>query len=165
MQTKIVFHSTMTAADYRKVSYFNAFLRRRSTLILVGIVFLLGVLGLILQNAFLPVPIAILFLAYPLILLCMIEWRTRKTVAKRMKASTEQTIEISESGIHCVKADSTADYDWGSVAGFFETPNYFLAYTETKILSMPKRDIEPEQWQELRNLIVNTLPHKKRRVK
>ncbi|MGI5957974.1 MAG: YcxB family protein [Massiliimalia sp.] len=165
MQTKISVHSTMNESDYRKVSYFNAFVRKYSTLILMGVVFIIGVLGLIFHEVFMTVPFSIIFLIYPFILLGLIELRTRKTIAKRMQSSRKQTIDISESGIHCVREDNTSDYDWSSITGFYETPNYFLIYTSSKILSVPKRDMTDEQCQELRNLVVNTLPHNRRRVK
>lgn len=165
---EVQFNSNFTLDDYKKVSYFNVFGRKRLVSILCVVLLLVGIAYLIPNSfwGFSPL-IGIICILYPIGLVVFTIYRIQKTIAgRKLPASSQQSITIGEDGLVCVKQEERTAYTWNDFDGIYETPDYFIVYTnQNKIVTLIKRDIDPGQAQTVRNLIINNLPHKKYRIK
>lgn len=167
-EVKIQLNSVLNEQDYKRASYFNAFLYRPFFSILIVIVFLIGVISLLFPNLMkLSIIFSILFVIYPFFLFFMTASRIQKIVQKKKQANDgEQTVTISEEQITCTKKTVNEACSWGQINHLYETPNYFFIYTASnKIFIFPKRDITAEELQQIRNIVINQLSYKKYRLK
>lgn len=165
---EVIFDSKMKKLDYQKVSYYNIFLRKPWTSILMIIVLIAGITSLVAPQIF-PAPLAlsVLFLIYPFLLFGYCAVRIQKTSSEKLnKYNGVQKIIFRENGITFIRPGQQEQFYWGDISNFYETANYFLAYThKNRILTMPKRDTEAVQLQKVRNIIINNFSFKNYRLK
>lgn len=165
---EVIFESTLSQPDYKKVFYFNVFLRKPLMLILTCLIFVLGVISLILPTFFqISKVFSVIFIVYPLFLIFMSSRRIEKTIKAKQKEGIEpQKMIVSDNGIVSIKPSKRGMYEWNHISNFYETKDYFLAYTDdNKILAFPKRDANSDECFAMRNLIINHMSYKKYRLK
>ena len=163
---KIAFDILWKLDDFKKVSYWNALVRKKTTIILSVIVFIAGIFALIFQNELqFPVIISILLLLYPFALVGTTALRISGYIKSiDPEALTKRTIIVEEKGVISKSGEdnSASLITWDRFEKAYEIKEYFVFLLAMQdIVFFPKRDMQQEQVHGMREYIKKYMDEKK----
>lgn len=161
---ELCYEGDFSPQDLKKALTFNAYFRNRFTLWMIGIIFVLGVVGLsiIHDGSFVSV-VFVLAICYPFYYVISNQLRIQKAIKNKKNPGTiRQRIVLGEEQIICSRNGKFDHYEWSEVHSANESKLYFYLYMEAgKVLVLPKRDVTTEIAIHTRTRLSESLPHKK----
>lgn len=163
MEKKITIQTKTTAEDFKALTFFNTFLKKRTLLVLLVFAALFSVAAIIGRlSGSVPVPgwyfyVCLGFLALAVFQYGVFEYSVRRFLASdKLVVDNERYVVIDETGITAEggKENCTVEYRWDMFFSAYETKKYFYLYVNTiQAVILPKREFKVEEIPVLRNLI------------
>ena len=167
---KIIFEIQWKMEDFKKVSYWNALVRKKATIILGVLVFVAGICALIFQAQIqFPVVVSILLLLYPFALVGTAALRISGYVKTIDPAAlSKRTIVVEEQGV--ISRDDTDGsaslLTWDRMEKAYEIADYFVFLLAMQdIVFFPKRDMDEKQIADMREYIKKYMDVKRIHIK
>ncbi len=147
--------------DYRSITYFNIFTKTKLRAAIFVIISLIVVFELILHwMGIRRVEGFELYFDYFVIMVLILLPIEVEFICRRMAHTdkvalgVEKEIIINSKGITCKDCNSKAKYEWPLMYKAYESKKYFLIFVNMQqAVIIPKRDLEEQQTQELREII------------
>jgi len=161
------FNTTVTEGDYRAAVYFNIFLRRKRTPILIGIILLMsGISVTISLITGSPIPeymnystiatvvlIAMLFAAA--------EYSIRRFLkTDKISINSERSVKVDDEGIFTAGGaeNSTAKYKWNMIYTAYETKSHYFVYLNAHMMFIfAKGQMSPQIAEQLTEILSQKL--------
>ena len=157
MEREIKVISSIDKKDFRHLIYWNMFGRNLLVGIMLGAIFLIGLIVLFLFSGTLNGKIiAGIFLAAPLIVIGYMEFTIMKMRSAEITARTKGEFTFNGKGIKAMHmgADSYVFYDWDHVETAYETSRFYIIFVNRiQMLTIKKSDIQEEDREDLVKLI------------
>ncbi len=150
MDHKITLRTKTTAADFKALTFFNLFRKKRLMpvfLIFGALLSLAAIIGRL--GGFVPMSdwyfyVCIAFLGLLLLQYLIFEFSVKKFLASdKLVTENERTVAIDEEGIEVEggKENSAGVYRWDMLYHAYETKKYYYLYINTaQAIILPKRD-------------------------
>lgn len=154
MEEKIIVQTKTTAEDFRTLTFFNLFLKKRIMIyfMIFALIFALAaVIGRLSGAAAVPdwyYNLCFALLGLILLQLILFEFSVRRFLrSDKLVTENERTVIIDGTGVTATggKENSSAEYQWDVFHSAYETKRYFYLYINTaQAIILPKRDFKPE---------------------
>lgn len=163
MDHKITLQTKTTAADFKALTFFNMFRKKRfvsAFLILGALLSLAAIIGRL--GGFVPMSnwyfyVCIAFLGLLLLQYLLFEFGVKQFLSSdKLVTENERTVIIDEAGIEMEggKENSAGIYRWEMLYHVYETKKYYYLYINTmQAIILPKRDFPPDETAAMEKLI------------
>lgn len=165
--SNIIIQTTTTAQDYKKLVFFNMFLKKKLMMFLMpiaAVISLAAVIGKslgIIEMSDWYYTVCLVFLGLLVLLLFAFELTVKRFIASdRLVINNERTITISDLGIleEGGIEKSKGEFRWELMFQAFETKHFFYIYINTvQAIILPKRDFRSGEIIEAEKLIEEKL--------
>jgi len=166
----IVVRTKTTAKDYKKLVFFNTFLKKKIMMILTpvaGVISIAAIIGK--STGTIEISDWYYYVCLALLALIVLQYILYESSVKKFLKSdslvveNERTVTVSESGIAEEGGieKSSGEFQWEVFYQVFETKQYFYLYINTvQAIILPKRDFSGEQIDTLRSLLQANLENR-----
>ena len=163
MENKITIQLKTTAKDFRALTFFNLFLKKKIMAIFLPIAAVFSAAAVIGKYAGLIEVsdwyffVCLAFLGLTVLQFLLFEYSVRRFLASdQLVVDNERTVTVSESGLteEGGKENSTGSFQWDMFYCVYETKKYFYLYINTmQAIILPKREYNQEQINAMEKLI------------
>ena len=151
----IVIQTKVTAQDYKKLTFFNTFLKKKLMMFMMPIGAVISLVAVIgkssgkIEMSDWYYYVCLGFLGLMILLYIAFQLSVKRFLASdKIIIDDEKKVVVSESGIwhEGGKAKDTGDFQWDMLYQAFETKQYFYLYINTlQAIILPKRDLNSEE--------------------
>lgn len=167
MDRKITITTKTTAADFKTLTFFNMFLKKRFMLVFLVFALLFSLAAIIARlGGWIPVAdwyfyVCLAFLGLILLQYLLFEFSVKRFLSSdKLVTENERTIVIEESGITAEggRENGSGEYKWDMLFNAYETKKYYYLYINTvQAILLPKRDFSEEELPVVAKLIQEKL--------
>ncbi|HWQ77705.1 MAG TPA: YcxB family protein [Anaerovoracaceae bacterium] len=163
MEAKITIRTKTTAEDFRTLTFFNLFLKKRIMIYFLAFALIFALAAVIGRlSGTITVPnwyynLCFALLGLILLQLILFEFSVRRFLkSDKLVTDNERAVTIDGSGVTAEggKENGSGEYQWDVFYSVYETKKYFYLYINTaQAIILPKRDFKPEEVPVLEKLI------------
>lgn len=164
MEEKIIVQTKTTAEDFRALTFFNQFLKKRIMIyfsifaLIFAFTAVIGRLSGLVTVSDWYYNLCFALLGLILLQFILFEVSVRRFLRSgKFAADSERTVIIDKMGITAAggeENDSAGEYQWDIFHSAYETKKYFYLYIDTaQAIILPKRDFKPEEIPALEKMI------------